>query len=67
MGPARGLLDRALEEAEIDRSQVYVTNLVKHFRFEERGKRRIHKKPTRRHIAACPAGRVSGLAARTRP
>lgn len=53
VGPAGGLLDRALEEAGIDRSQVYVTNVVKHFRFEERGKRRIHKKPTRRHIAAC--------------
>lgn len=53
VGPAGGLLDRALEEAGIDRSQVYVTNVVKHFRFEERGKRRLHKKPTHRHIEAC--------------
>ncbi len=42
VGPAGRLLDRALEAAGIDRSQVYVTNAVKHFKFEERGKRRIH-------------------------
>ena len=46
VGPAGKILDRGLEEAaRIDRSTVYVTNAVKHFKFEERGKRRIHKKP----------------------
>jgi len=53
IGPAGRLLDRALEEAHIDRKQVYVTNAVKHFKFEERGKRRIHKKPGGIEIAAC--------------
>ena len=53
MGPAGGLLDRALQDAGIDRSDVYVTNAVKHFKFEERGKRRIHKKPSDTEIAAC--------------
>jgi uracil-DNA glycosylase len=53
VGPAGGLLDRALEEAEIDRSDVYVTNAVKHFKFEERGKRRIHKKPAASEVKAC--------------
>jgi DNA polymerase len=42
VGPAGTVLDRALEAAQIDRSQVYITNAVKHFKFEERGKRRIH-------------------------
>ena len=51
--PAGGMLDRALEEAGIDRSDVYITNSVKHFKFEERGKRRIHKKPSRAEIVAC--------------
>jgi uracil-DNA glycosylase family protein len=46
VGPAGRLFDRALEDAGIDRSAVYITNAVKHFKFEERGKRRIHKKPT---------------------
>ena len=46
VGPAGKMLDKALEEAGIDRSQVYVTNAVKHFKFEPRGKRRIHAKPT---------------------
>jgi DNA polymerase len=45
VGPAGQLLDRALVDAGIDRSQVYVTNAVKHFKFEERDKRRLHKKP----------------------
>lgn len=45
VGPAGKLLDRALEEAGIDRAQVYVTNAVKHFKFEQRGKRRLHSKP----------------------
>lgn len=53
VGPAGALLDRALEEAGIDRSKVYVTNVVKHFKWEPRGKRRIHKKPNAVEIAAC--------------
>ena len=53
VGPAGGLLNRALEEAGIDRSEVYITNAVKHFKFEERGKRRIHKNPADSEIAAC--------------
>jgi DNA polymerase len=53
VGPAGRLLDHALEEAGIARSQVYVTNAVKHFKFEERGKRRIHKKPSESEIVAC--------------
>jgi DNA polymerase len=46
VGPAGQLLDKAMEEAGIDRAQTYVTNAVKHFKFEPRGKRRIHAKPT---------------------
>jgi uracil-DNA glycosylase family protein len=53
VGPAGKLLDKALVEAGIDRSQVYVTNTVKHFKWEPKGKRRIHKKPNAREIAAC--------------
>ena len=53
VGPAGKLLDRALEEAGIDRAKVYVTNVVKHFKWEPRGKRRIHKKPNAGEIAAC--------------
>jgi len=53
VGPAGKLLDRALEEAGIARDQVYVTNTVKHFKWEPRGKRRIHQKPNSREIAAC--------------
>jgi len=53
VGPAGKLLDRALEEAGIDRSTVYVTNAVKHFKFEPRGKKRIHKKPETLEIEAC--------------
>src|SRR5712671_6402895 len=53
VGPAGKLLDRALEDAGIDRKQVYVTNAVKHFKWEPRGKRRIHQKPNSREIAAC--------------
>jgi DNA polymerase len=53
VGPAGKVLDRALEDAGIDRSQVYVTNAVKHFKWEPRGKRRIHQKPNSREIAAC--------------
>lgn len=53
VGPAGKILDRALEEAGIDGAEVYVTNTVKHFKWEPRGKRRIHKKPNSREIAAC--------------
>src|SRR5256714_1379876 len=53
VGPAGRLLDNALIEAGIDRTQTYVTNVVKHFKWEPRGKRRIHKKPNTREIAAC--------------
>ena len=53
VGPAGRLLDRALEEAGIDRSRVYVTNVVKHFKWEPRGKRRIHAKPNAAEIGAC--------------
>jgi len=53
VGPAGKLLDKALEEAEIDRSEVYVTNAVKHFKWEPRGKVRLHKKPSMKEINAC--------------
>ena len=53
VGPAGQLLDKALEEAGIDRSKVYVTNVVKHFKWQARGKRRIHQKPNWAEIAAC--------------
>jgi len=53
VGPAGRLLDEALIEAGIDRTQTYVTNVVKHFKWEPRGKRRIHKKPNATEIAAC--------------
>jgi uracil-DNA glycosylase len=53
VGPAGRLLDEALEQAGIDRSQSYVTNVVKHFKWEPRGKRRIHAKPNAVEIAAC--------------
>jgi uracil-DNA glycosylase len=53
VGPAGKIMDRALEESGIDRAQVYVTNAVKHFKWEPRGKRRIHQKPNSREIAAC--------------
>ena len=53
VGRAGRLLDRALEEASIDRALVYLTNVVKHFRWEPRGKRRIHAKPSGGQVAAC--------------
>jgi DNA polymerase len=53
VGPAGRLLDEALEAAGIDRRQTYVTNVVKHFKWEPRGKRRIHKKPNAGQIYAC--------------
>jgi uracil-DNA glycosylase family protein len=53
VGPAGKLLSRALEQAGIDRNAVYVTNVVKHFKWEPRGKRRIHKKPNHAEVTAC--------------
>ncbi len=53
VGPAGRVLDEALDAAGIDRDDVYVTNAVKHFRFEERGKRRIHRRPDVGHVVAC--------------
>jgi DNA polymerase len=53
VGPAGHLLDRAMEEAGLDRSEAYVTNAVKHFKFVPRGKRRIHQKPNSTEIRAC--------------
>lgn len=53
VGPAGKLLDRALAQAGIDRAVVYVTNVVKHFKWEPRGRRRIHTKPNAAEIAAC--------------
>jgi uracil-DNA glycosylase family protein len=53
VGPAGKLLDRALQEAGIDRRLVYVTNVVKHFKWTGRGKRRIHEKPNQAEISAC--------------
>lgn len=53
VGPAGRKLDEALEAAEIERGDVYLTNAVKHFRFELRGKRRIHEKPATGHVVAC--------------
>jgi len=53
VGPAGKILDRALEAVGVDRAKVYVTNVVKHFKWEPRGKRRIHAKPNAMEIAAC--------------
>lgn len=53
VGPAGRVLDRGLELAGIDRGDVFITNVVKHFRYKARGKRRIHQRPDRIHIAAC--------------
>ena len=62
VGPAGQLLDRALAAAGIKRSEVYVTNAVKHFKYELRGKRRMHKKPAELEIAACHAWYESEVA-----
>lgn len=64
VGPAGGLLDQALVEAGIDQTKVNVINAVKHFKWEPRGKRRIHKKPNAAEIAACrpwPDAEISAL------
>ena len=53
VGAAGQLLNRALEDAGIDKKRIYLTNAVKHFKFEERGKRRLHKKPKTSEINAC--------------
>jgi uracil-DNA glycosylase len=53
VGPAGHLLDRALDAAGLERGELYLTNAVKHFRFRERGKRRIHQTPTAEHVNAC--------------
>jgi DNA polymerase len=53
VGPAGKIFDRALAEADIDRKRIYVTNAVKHFKFEPRGKRRLHKRPNADEIEAC--------------
>ncbi|HEX5938041.1 MAG TPA: UdgX family uracil-DNA binding protein [Actinomycetota bacterium] len=66
VGPAGGILDRAIHEAGLDRDEIYVTNVVKHFRFVLRGKKRIHKKPDMEHIRACSPWLEAELA-RTEP
>jgi DNA polymerase len=53
VGPAGKIMDPALEEAGIDRKEVYITNAVEHFKWEPRGKRRLHRKPNSREIAVC--------------
>lgn len=63
VGPAGQLLDRALAAAGIDRRRVYVTNAVKHFKWEPAGKRRLHQKPSAREIAACRPWLEAELAA----
>jgi uracil-DNA glycosylase len=65
VGPAGQLFDRALVEAGIDRRQVYVTNAVKHFKFELRGRRRIHQKPDYKEVLACKPWLLGELAAVT--
>jgi len=62
VGPAGGVLDRALEEVGIDRDLVYMTNVVKHFKWRPRGKRRIHQKPNAEEIRACRPWLESELA-----
>lgn len=61
VGPAGRLLDRALGDAGLEREQVYVTNVVKHFRFVQQGRRRLHKAPAVRHVQACAPWLVSEL------
>lgn len=63
VGPAGRLLDAALEEAGIDRSRVYVTNVVKHFKWKPAGKRRIHEKPSGNEVRACKPWLEAELAA----
>lgn len=63
VGPAGRLLDRALQDAGLPRGQLYVTNAVKHFKFELRGKRRMHKTPAQREVQACHHWLASEIAA----
>jgi uracil-DNA glycosylase len=63
VGPAGLLLDRALAEAGVDRARVYVTNAVKHFKFEPRGKRRLHKRPNASEIKICRRWLLDEIAA----
>jgi DNA polymerase len=63
VGPAGQLLSRAMAEVGIDRNQVYLTNAVKHFGWEPRGKRRIHKTPAQRNVVACAAWLDAEIAA----
>lgn len=63
VGPAGGVLDRALEEAGIDRAQTYVTNTVKHFKWEARGTRRLHVKPSASEVQACRGWLLAELSA----
>src|ERR1700760_5169247 len=63
VGPAGQLLDECLRSASIDRSQIYVTNAVKHFKWEPRGKIRLHKKPNSLEITACRPWLAAGIAA----
>src|SRR5712691_4078021 len=63
VGPAGRVLDTALEQAGIDRDQVYITNVVKHFKWRPRGKRRIHQKPNIEEIRACSRWLEGELAA----
>jgi DNA polymerase len=63
VGPAGRILDRALAEAGLDRSDVYVTNAVKHFKWTAKGQRRIHQKPSAREVAACHQWLEAELAA----
>lgn len=65
VGPAGRLLDTVLARAGIDRADVYLTNAVKHFGFEPRGKRRIHKTPAQRDIVACRSWLEAEIAARS--
>jgi uracil-DNA glycosylase family protein len=53
VGPAGRVLDKAIREAGLEREKIYVTNAVKHFKFEQRGKRRIHRKPSAAEVRAC--------------
>jgi DNA polymerase len=62
VGPAGGILDRALREAGIDRKKVFVTNAVKHFKWRPSGKRRLHEKPTRAEVRACAPWAAAELA-----
>ncbi|UYK80312.1 UdgX family uracil-DNA binding protein [Xanthomonas sacchari] len=66
VGPAGRLFDRALQELGVERASLYVTNAVKHFRFEQRGKARLHRNPERAHVEACRMW-LAGELARVRP